>query len=203
LDDNDLLKIKAVPFVRHITRHVQSEQTNRPPRRRSARGPRSKHLPKSRATIGNIDLAVLKAENQNTTHVTPRIAKLAQGLFREEIEVVGPPPPPINKAQVESEKKRQYLTLKALYGQAKKARKKVDYKKEDRISVRDDMYKAAQVDGVVYNVRDFQFYYFFEVNETNFFGVQIGDVILTPREIVFKTDAPVPHLGDRIDHFFW
>jgi DNA (cytosine-5)-methyltransferase 1 len=153
-DDPDLLKVKAVPFVRHITRHVVSDQTNRPPSRRHARGPRGKHLPKSRANIGNIDLAVLKAENQNTTHVTPRIAKLAQGLFREEIEVIGPPPPPINKVQMESERKRQYLTLKALYGQAKKARKRVDYKKEDRISLGDDMYKSVQVDGVVYNVSD-------------------------------------------------
>lgn len=173
MDDSDLLKVKAVPFVRQITRHVHSEQTNRPPRRRHARGPRSKHLPKSRATIGNIDLAVLKAENQNATHVTPRIAKLAQGLFREEIEVVGPPPPPINKVQVENEKKRQYLTLKALYGQAKKARKKVDYKKEDRISVRDDMYKAVQVDGVVYNVSNFQFNFFLKLMKLNFFASRL------------------------------
>lgn len=88
--------------------------------------------------------------------MTPRIARLAQGLIREEVEVIGPPPPAINKAQVESEKKRQYLTLKALYAQAKKARKKVDYKKEDRVSVVDDMYKAAEVDGVVYNVSGFR-----------------------------------------------
>ena len=151
------MKIKAVPFVRQITRHVLSDQTHRPPPRRHTRGPRGKHLPKSRVTIGNIDLAVLKAENQNATHVTPRIGKLAQGLFREDVEVVGPPPPPINKAQVEKERKTQYLTLKALYGQAKKARKKVDYKKDDRISVGDDIYKAVQVDGVVYNVSDFRY----------------------------------------------
>jgi DNA (cytosine-5)-methyltransferase 1 len=201
LDEQDLQKIKSVPFVRYITREAHSDQANRPPRRRQARGPRSKHLPKSRATVGNIDLAVLKAENQNATHVTPRIAKLAQGLFREEIEVVGPPPPPINKVQMENEKKKQYVTLKALYGQAKKARKKVDYKKEDRISVRDDMYKSVQVDGVVYNVSGFDSI-LLEANEM-FLCVQIGDVILTPREIIFKTGAPVPHLGDRIDHFFW
>ena len=119
------------------------------------RGPRNKHLPKSRATVGNIDLAVLKAENQNATHVTPRIAKLAQGLFREDIEVLGPPPPPINKLQLENEKRRQFIILKALYGQAKKIKKKVDYKKDDRISVSDDLYKAVEVDGVIYNVSNF------------------------------------------------
>jgi hypothetical protein len=121
-------------------------------------------------------------------------------LFREEIEVVGPPPPPINKTQVEFEKKRQYVTLKKLYGQAKKAKKKVDYKKEDRINVGDNMYKTVQVDGEIYNVGDFHSI-LFEADAVLY--IQIGDVILTPREIVFKTNGPVPHLGDRIDHFFW
>lgn len=105
----------------------------------------------------NIDLAVLKDENQTTTHITPRIAKLAQGLFREEIEVVGPPPPPINKARTESERRQQYNRLKALYAQAKKLKKNIDYKKEDRISVQDDSYKAVQIEGIVYNVSRFSF----------------------------------------------
>jgi DNA (cytosine-5)-methyltransferase 1 len=38
------------------------------------------------------DLAVLRPENQNATYVTPRIAKLATGWFRERLVVVGPPP---------------------------------------------------------------------------------------------------------------
>ena len=40
-------------------------------------------------TIGNIDLAVLRPENQRPTHVTPRIATLAAGLFREQLIVLG------------------------------------------------------------------------------------------------------------------
>lgn len=47
------------------------------------------------ATVGNIDLAVLRPENQHPTHVTPRIAALATGLFREQLVVLGrrlPPP---------------------------------------------------------------------------------------------------------------
>ena len=31
---------------------------------------------------------------------------------------------------------------------------------------------------------------------------QIGDIILTPREIMFKNGASVPQHGDRIDYFF-
>lgn len=41
---------------------------------------------------GSKDLAVLRRENQNVTHVTPRIAKLATGWFRERLVVAGPPP---------------------------------------------------------------------------------------------------------------
>ncbi|KAI9429370.1 hypothetical protein BJY52DRAFT_1345301 [Lactarius psammicola] len=40
-------------------------------------------------TMGNIDLAVLRPENQRPTHVTPRIAALAKGLFREQLVVLG------------------------------------------------------------------------------------------------------------------
>jgi hypothetical protein len=41
------------------------------------------------ATVGNPDLAVLRPENQHQTHVTPRIAALAAGLFREQLVVLG------------------------------------------------------------------------------------------------------------------
>ncbi|KAF8262785.1 S-adenosyl-L-methionine-dependent methyltransferase [Lactarius quietus] len=41
------------------------------------------------STMGNLDLAVLRPENQRPTHVTPRIAELAAGLFREQLIVLG------------------------------------------------------------------------------------------------------------------
>jgi hypothetical protein len=41
------------------------------------------------ATVGNPDIAVLRPENQRPTHVTPRIAALATGLFREQLVVLG------------------------------------------------------------------------------------------------------------------
>ena len=39
--------------------------------------------------MGNLDLAVLRPENQRPTHVTPRIAALATGLFREQLVILG------------------------------------------------------------------------------------------------------------------
>ena len=204
LDEADSRKISSVPFVRHLLRQELPptdpafRARNRPA---GGAGPRNKHLPKNRATIGNMDLAVMKPENQNSTHVTPKIANLAFGLFREEVEVIGPPPLPVNKALMEGEKRRAYENLKKLYAQAKKTRKHVDYKKDDRISVGEDMYKAVQIDGVVYNVREFEDSLHKFLILTIF--VQIGDIILTPRAVVFMENAPVPHLGDRIDQFFW
>ena len=41
------------------------------------------------STMGNLDLAVLRPENQRPTHVTPLIAALAAGLFREQLVVLG------------------------------------------------------------------------------------------------------------------
>jgi len=45
--------------------------------------------------VGNLDTSVLRPENQKPTHVKPRIAALATGLFREQLVVLGhklPPP---------------------------------------------------------------------------------------------------------------
>ena len=39
--------------------------------------------------VGNLDIAVLRSENQHPTHVTPRIAALAMDLFREQLIVLG------------------------------------------------------------------------------------------------------------------
>ena len=41
------------------------------------------------ASVGNPDIAVLRPENQRPTHVTPHIAALAAGLFREQLVVLG------------------------------------------------------------------------------------------------------------------
>ncbi|KAJ3509389.1 hypothetical protein NLJ89_g5249 [Agrocybe chaxingu] len=134
-DEPESRRIRTVPFVKHILRNAPPiSASSRPPRRREAR---NKHLPKNKASTGNPDLAVLKAENQNTTHVTPRIAKLVQGLVRESMEVVGPPPPPVNKAE------RQ-----------KKPKKNIEYNKQDRIEGNLEYCKVVQIEHKPYTVGD-------------------------------------------------
>lgn len=93
LDDSTARTLRTAPLLRHIlasptdsrSRSMAVPQRLRPhhrihPRRAPFRLP---------ATIGNPDLAVLRPENQLRTHVTPRIAALAAGLFREQLVVLG------------------------------------------------------------------------------------------------------------------
>ncbi|EPQ59985.1 S-adenosyl-L-methionine-dependent methyltransferase [Gloeophyllum trabeum ATCC 11539] len=56
---------------------------------------------------GSLDLAVLQPRNQNPTHVTPLIASLASGLFRERLVVVGPPPPRKDRETIRRERAQE------------------------------------------------------------------------------------------------
>ena len=141
----------AVPFVRHILRNAPaSNDTLRPTREK---GPKKKLVLMRKGLIGNPDLAVLKAENQNPTRVTPRIAKLAQGLFREELMVVGGAPPPVNKAEEENDMRKMLVRLRRLISRTLKNKKKINYTKDDRISVMADLYAAVDIEGTTYRVR--------------------------------------------------
>lgn len=61
--------------------------------------------------IGNIDLHVLRPENQNQTHVTPRIDHLAWGLFHERLHVVGPPTKRPTKHELKKRQREQHRHL--------------------------------------------------------------------------------------------
>jgi DNA (cytosine-5)-methyltransferase 1 len=103
--------------------------------------------------IGNPDLAVLKAENQNPTHVTPTIATLAQGLVRETLVVVGPRPVLPNKTQLEIQKKQAHTRLCNFVLKAKRPDKKVNFKIVDRIARGSRYLSMVEVDGDIYRVR--------------------------------------------------
>ncbi|KAF8167566.1 hypothetical protein B0H34DRAFT_792278 [Crassisporium funariophilum] len=186
-DEEESKKISSVPFVKHILRRAPETpgRRHKPPRD----GPRNKHLPKNKATTGNPDLAVLKAENQNPTHVTPRIAALAQGLVNEELVVVGPPPPTPNKALVEAERIKAHAYLRQLITISKKPKKKLDWQKKDRVASRLDLLSTVKVENDIYN---------------------IGDVVLIPNDYkalwespgLLSSKAEIPS-DARIDDYFW
>jgi hypothetical protein len=88
LDDTTARTLRSAPLLRFLLASPDS----------GARGLTASHL-RSRyrsriharlpAGVGNLDIAVLRPENQHPTHVTPRIAELATGLFREQLVVLG------------------------------------------------------------------------------------------------------------------
>ncbi|KAF8079195.1 S-adenosyl-L-methionine-dependent methyltransferase [Lyophyllum atratum] len=158
-DCEDSQKLKATPLVQHILRKASSSSQPRPARRKGAS--RNRRAPPIKALLGsNIDAAVLKAENQIPTHVTPFIASLAQGLVYEELVVVGVRPPPPNMAQKEAQKEAAHARLCELVELAlKQHRKRVDIPIEHRVKIGNTLsatwITAAEVDGVLYKKGDF------------------------------------------------
>ena len=95
LDEPTARTLRSAPLLRRILASPADSG-----RRSTTVSHRLRHDPHSRihprrapfrlpATVGNPDLAVLRPENQHQTHVTPRIAALAAGLFREQLVVLG------------------------------------------------------------------------------------------------------------------
>ncbi|KAH9013666.1 S-adenosyl-L-methionine-dependent methyltransferase [Lactarius hengduanensis] len=98
LDEPTYRALRGAPLLQLILDVPGSERgaASLPMRRthmRQGQGPRvsSRRAPFRLlpTTMGNLDLAVLRPENQRPTHVTPRIAELATGLFREQLVVLG------------------------------------------------------------------------------------------------------------------
>lgn len=96
---------------------------------------------------GNRDLAVLRPENQNATHVTLRIAKLATSFFKERLVVLGPQPPrdpiiPHDKLlwRVQTFVQRVFM------------RRDIRYRQEQRIRPRSRWLKYITIDGNDYAV---------------------------------------------------
>lgn len=107
--------------------------------------------------IGNPDLAVMKSENQNRTHVTPFIASLAEGLVNETLQAVGSQLPPPDKKELHRQMVKRYRRVKELLDKARKVKKDVRWEKVDRVKV--GYVKRVYVEGETYNVRSYLFLY--------------------------------------------
>lgn len=125
LEDGEKLAKNQV--LRHLLRKgppVSQERTStrhRPP-------PLSRSSRQTHRLTGKLDLAVLRPENQTTTHVTPRIALLAQGLFRETMFVLGPRLRPRQPTSDQEQQMRQRL-LHLLAKTSVSYRPTIEYKK--------------------------------------------------------------------------
>ncbi|KAF5385343.1 hypothetical protein D9615_001032 [Tricholomella constricta] len=151
---DDPEKLKASPLIRHILRKAAPASTSRPARRKGA-APRNRKAPPIKSLLGNLDLAVMKKENQNPTHVTPRIAALAQGLVYEDLVVVGGRPPPEDKALKEAQKAAAHKRLCRLVLKAKQTKKRVGHHRAHYIGTGARYLKAVEIDEVLYKIGDF------------------------------------------------
>ncbi|EMD32847.1 hypothetical protein CERSUDRAFT_99217 [Gelatoporia subvermispora B] len=121
---------------------------------------RQRMLPRqSRWATADIDVLVLRPENQTPTSVTPFIARLAYGLFRERFVVLGPRPKMLDAntyTDVARKKDRNMLWYTISEGhrleKATQHTRNVVFRMSDRI--RDEFFKCVTVDGIQYKVGD-------------------------------------------------
>jgi DNA (cytosine-5)-methyltransferase 1 len=100
----------------------------------------------------NIDLAVLRRENQTETHVTPRIDSYAYGLFREQLCVVGPPPArPSGPSPTQVQEMRVRL-LRLLEKASNGHRPIIEMRRGKRLKPRSVWMTEVEIDGEVFGV---------------------------------------------------
>lgn len=142
--------LRNAPLIRHLCGHDLPLAARTNIRSRPTPPQLLRTTLSSYPAIGNVDLAVLRPEAQNPTHVTPLIAKLAAGLFRENLVVVGPPPQPLNPSIAQQEAKRRRAFLLACTNGERNRTKEIDFPRNERL--REIYWKAVKISGTVYRV---------------------------------------------------
>ena len=164
LQHEEFDKLMKTTLMRVVLKDFRSSAPKKP--RVSRTTARHNQIPANRL-IGNPDLSVLKTENQNATHVTPLIASLALGLVNETLRVVGSPLPQPDKNELQRNKAKRLKRVKELLDSARKEKRDVVWKKEDRI--RRGYLKKIRVEGETYSVRLVPICtYFTPINDTHF-----------------------------------
>ncbi len=97
-------------------------------------------------SVGNIDLMVLRPENQNQTTVTPFIDYLSEGLFRERLHVLGKK----MKVQAPNPQRQHRKLLDLLKIAADPKRRHVEFTAKDKLQ--DEYWNRVTVNHEVYEV---------------------------------------------------
>lgn len=111
--------------------------------------PRFQH----RKFVGNVDLAVLKRENQTQTHVTPLIDSYANGFFREKLYVIGPPLKQLPAPSTEVQKTIRSQLLRLLGKVARNKHPTVSLSSSNRLKPNSSYWNHVIIDNVEYQVR--------------------------------------------------
>ena len=109
--DKDEVKIAELPIIARLL-GIRSSSSSAHNVRRQIPQPSHPRFQRHKF-VGNVDLAVLKRENQTQTHVTPLIDSYANGFFREKLYVIGPPlkRPPALSREAQTTIRSQLLRL--------------------------------------------------------------------------------------------
>ncbi|KAI9510780.1 S-adenosyl-L-methionine-dependent methyltransferase [Russula earlei] len=126
LDDHRARTLRSTPILRLILASPDSGGRNVSTSTLTSYSSGLRHHPRIPARrlplrvftgVSNPDTAVLRPENQQPTHVTPRVAALATGLFREQLVVLGrklPAPRLWRGAGTAISKKERVILVRAL-----------------------------------------------------------------------------------------
>jgi DNA (cytosine-5)-methyltransferase 1 len=137
--------LSSLPFLEHL---LALQPNVRHPRQQSMPILYQRPLP----LVGNLDVAVLRPEMQNPTHVTPLIASLAAGLIREQLVVVGPRPvPDMDQAAQERE---VHAKLRRLLEKRMKPKRRtvIEFQPAERLKRTSVFYRSVHLDGIKYSV---------------------------------------------------
>ncbi|EGO05372.1 hypothetical protein SERLA73DRAFT_68986 [Serpula lacrymans var. lacrymans S7.3] len=143
-------RIAESPLIQHLQRKAPTALPRRagPAATRIAR-PSFPKRPLHKLN-GNLDLAVLRTENQNPTHVTPLIAQMATGYFKEHLIVIGPRPKPLSEAPTYD----PLLRMRRFIERAAVEERPVHIQPEQRLKPRSRWLRCVQIGGVNYSLGD-------------------------------------------------
>ncbi|CAL1693859.1 unnamed protein product [Somion occarium] len=190
--DPERPEIYRVPMIRSLFRNVDTPPSSpsRPIQRRpnTSRAPPPRHPLRAIRGVGNIDIAVLRPENQERTHVTPLIDELASHpvRFRERLQVIGPAPKPIpahRKLELEKQLHNRVIQL----WKEDKVDKKIHFPPNARLT--DEYWRRITVNGEVYAIGDCIF-------------VRAGVVLNRPAP-EWPSDISQIHKTHTVADFFW
>ncbi|KAI0066707.1 S-adenosyl-L-methionine-dependent methyltransferase [Artomyces pyxidatus] len=145
--------VAASALVKHLRRQYTDAlpPSSSPPRPSQRRRPQT--VFKLAAGLSNKDLDVLRPENQNPTHVTPRIGALAFGYFRESLFVLGPRQPAPSRVLQERQRKADLAFLKKCLLSARNEHSTISLPPEWRLK-NTSFTKGVRVDDENYFVGD-------------------------------------------------
>ncbi|TBU32705.1 S-adenosyl-L-methionine-dependent methyltransferase [Dichomitus squalens] len=158
LDDDPALRTKVTsrPFVQHIFDTLDKKHTPYPVQHMilpaDSRASRPRPFFQPNKVTGNLDLAVLRPENQNPTHVTPLIDTLALGLFREHLKVVGAAPKRLTGHELRQRQLKVRGRIGDLLMRRIDNRSTIDFPQEERLD--GQYWKAVKIGQEVYKLGD-------------------------------------------------